>query len=129
MAQSLRDSDDGWSILYIVCHLHDYEQIYTERARLMLELSNPTFIAVPSNDELSERHQYQNQNMREMLEDYLSRRQTFIKLLESLTDEQWVRQGIHLQTGEATVLSLAINAALHDIDHLGQIVQAIGDNV
>ena len=125
MAQSLRDGDDGWSILYIVCHLYDYEQIYSERARLMLELNNPTFPVVPSNDELSEQHQYQNQDMREILDGYLTRRQEFIKLLEGLSDEQWARQGVHRQTGESTVLHLAINTALHDIDHIGQIVQAM----
>jgi uncharacterized damage-inducible protein DinB len=129
MAQTLRDGDDGWSILYIMCHLYDYEQIYTERARLSLELNNPTFPVVPSNDELSEQRQYQNQNMREILDGYLIRRQEFIKLLESLTDEQWARQGIHRQTGESTVLHLAINTALHDIDHIGQIIQAMGDNL
>ena len=129
MAQSLCDGNDGWNILYIVCHLYDYEQIYTERARLMLELNNPTFPVVPGNDELSEQHQYQNQDMGEILDGYLTRRQEFIKLLEGLSDEQWARQGIHRQTGESTVLHLAINTALHDIDHIGQIVQAMDDKL
>ena len=125
MAQSYTDGADGWSILYIMCHLYDYEHFYTERARLMLELDNPTFPQVMSNDDLAQHRNYAGQSLHDTLESYLTKRREFIQLLEGLSEEQWARQGNHPQTGEVTVLTLAVNTALHDIDHIGQIIQAI----
>ena len=125
MAKTYTDGADGWSILYIMCHLYDYEHFYTERARLMLELDNPTFPQVMNNDELAVHRNYAGQNLRDTLESYLTKRREFIQLLEGLSDEQWTRQGNHQQQGEVTVLTLAVNTALHDVDHIGQILQAI----
>ena len=109
-----------------MCHLRDYEQLFYQRAQLMLKNDNPTFPNV-SNELLIEQNAYDRQDVHEAFQDYLQKRREFIGLLESLTDEQWSRRGIHPQTGETTVLTLAINTALHDINHIGQIVQAMGD--
>jgi hypothetical protein len=64
--------------------------------------------------------------MRQVLDVYIQKRRDFTGLLESLTSEQWMRRGIHPATGETTILTLALNTALHDIDHMGQIVQTFG---
>jgi hypothetical protein len=68
---------------------------------------------------------YAGQSLHDTLESYLTKRREFIQLLEGLSDEQWARQGNHQQQGEVTVLTLAVNTALHDVDHIGQILQAI----
>jgi hypothetical protein len=125
MAKSYTDGADGWNILYIMCHMYDYEHFYTERARLMLELDNPTFPPVMTNDDLAIHRQYAYQNLHDTLASYLTKRREFIQLLEGLTEEQWARQGVHSQQGDVTVLTLAVNTALHDVDHIGQILQAI----
>lgn len=35
-ARALRDGPDGWSVLWIICHLCDIEAIFTQRVRDLL---------------------------------------------------------------------------------------------
>ena len=41
-----RDGADGWSVLEILCHLRDYQAIFAERIRRILEEELPTFTAL-----------------------------------------------------------------------------------
>jgi hypothetical protein len=123
-ARTLRDGDDGWSVLFIACHLHDYEQIYTQRVYAMLEQHNPTF-AVTENEELVRLNNYAAQDLRQILAGRQERRHAFIALLEGLTDAQWLLPGLHPAQGPATVLDVAINTGLHDVDHIEQITRCL----
>jgi hypothetical protein len=93
-AITLRDGPDGWSVLYIVCHLRDLETVFIQRAQDLLATPNAT-LAVVSNEELIRLGDYDAQDMRAVLAAYLERRQEFIALLEALDDEQWMRFGAH----------------------------------
>jgi hypothetical protein len=120
-AATLRDGPDGWSILYILCHLRDVELIFTKRAQDLLERPNPTFTVV-SNEELIAQGRYGDQEARAVLEQYFAHRRAFIALLESVADEQWRLAGTHPQQGPATLLDVAVNTGLHDVDHSEQII-------
>ena len=124
-AQQYTDGPDGWSVLYVMCHLADYEFIYYERVQLMLETDEPLFPDV-NNDDLIRDHDYAARKLREEYRRYAEQRQVLIAVLEGLTDEQWARRGMYPTAGEATVLSLAINVALHDLNHIEQIVHTLG---
>jgi uncharacterized damage-inducible protein DinB len=126
-ARTLRDGSDGWSIHYIVCHLRDVEELFTQRVRDLLAQPNPTF-AITSNEDLIRQNNYDGQDYETALNDYLERRQTFISLLEALADEQWLLAGTHPQQGPATLLDVAVNTGLHDIDHIEQIVRCLADS-
>jgi hypothetical protein len=123
-AATLRDGADGWSVLFVVCHLRDYEVIYRERVDAMLAEDNPTFVVV-SNEEWERRGAYAEQDMWAVVANLRARREGLIALLETLSDEQWRRPGLHPQQGPASVLEVAINVGLHDIDHLEQIVRCL----
>ncbi len=123
-AEQATDGPDGWSVVFIVCHMRDYEGIYAERVRWMVEQDVPEIPAPLSNDELIRIHDYTSASLREALEDYLQQRKQFIGYLVGLTADQWQRTGI-IGSGESTVQDIAINAALHDINHLDQIVKAM----
>lgn len=123
-ATSLRDGDDGWSVLYIMCHLRDVEAIFTQRARDLLERPEPIFQVTP-NEELIARGDYGAQSLRAVLAEYTARRAAFIALLEPLTDDQWLRSGSHPDQGPATLLDVAINSGLHDVDHQEQIIRCL----
>jgi len=43
-----------------------------------------------------------------------------------LSDEQWERRGQHPYFGETTILTQAVNNAIHDLDHIEQIARALG---
>lgn len=123
-ARSLRDGPDGWSVLWIVCHLRDIEAIFTQRARDLLAAPNPVF-QVTENEELIRRGDYDRQDLRAALEAYLAGRRAFIALLEPLSEEQWLLAGTHPSQGPATLLDVAINTGLHDVDHLEQIARCL----
>lgn len=123
-ARTLRDGPDGWSILWIVCHLRDVETIFTQRARDLLAAAAPVF-SVTENDELIRRGDYERQELGDALEAYLAGRRAFITLLEPLDDAQWLRTGTHPSQGPATLLDVAINTGLHDVDHLEQIARCL----
>jgi hypothetical protein len=123
-AATLRDGEDGWSVLYIICHMRDVEEIFTDRARSLLAEPSPIFRVV-SNEVLIERGNYAAQDLRTALAAYTARRAAFIAMLEPLADEQWLLSGTHPEQGPGTLLDVAINSGLHDVDHQEQIIRCL----
>lgn len=123
-ARALRDGPEGWSVLWIVCHMRDVEAIFAQRARDLLAAPDPLF-SVTENDELIRRGDYERQELQAALEAYLAGRRAFISLLEPLDDAQWLLSGTHPSQGPATLLDVAVNAGLHDVDHLEQIARCL----
>jgi hypothetical protein len=123
-AARLRDGDDGWSVLEVMCHMRDIELIFTQRARDLLERQSPIF-QVTLNEELIARGDYAAQDLRAVLAEYKSLRAAFVALLEPLTDDQWLLAGTHPSQGPATLLDVAINTGLHDVDHQEQIIRCL----
>jgi hypothetical protein len=123
-SHTLRDGADGWNVLFVVCHLRDYEAACRERVEAMLAYNNPTFEVV-TNEEWERRGNYAQQDMWAVVANLRARREGLITLLDSLTSEQWCRPGLHPQQGPATVLDVAINIGLHDVDHLEQLARCV----
>lgn len=123
-AMTLRDGDDGWNVVFIVCHMRDVERIFIQRVCDLLAGPNPTFAVIP-NDELMRRRDYTTADLRQTLAEYELARREFIALVEPLTDEEWLLTGLHPSQGPATLLDVAINSGLHDVDHLEQILRCL----
>jgi hypothetical protein len=122
-AATLRDGPDGWSILYIVCHLRDLEDGFMARVHTLLNEQPDAVLKGIDIHALAEHNNYAAADLREALATFATRRAQFIAMLETLNDEQWLLAGIHPEQGPATVLDVAINTGLHDIDHIEQIVR------
>lgn len=124
-ARSLRDGADGWNAVEILCHLADFESIFFERARTMLAQDNPHF---PSVDQLAlvGTNRYSEQDLDDVWRRWTREREAFIDWLAGLDEEQLARPGVHPETGDMTILQLAINTVLHDIDHLEQLGRVLG---
>jgi hypothetical protein len=118
----LRDGPDGWSILYIVCHLRDYERIVARRVALILTEDDPVIPAI-DNDALAREGDYAGQALTAVREELRADRAALLARLAALDDGQWARVGQHPQQGAGTLLAVAINTGLHDIDHLEQIAR------
>jgi hypothetical protein len=121
--QAANSWDGDWNVVYIVCHLRDLEAAYIQRIHMMLESDNPTF---PSNDQREMARSYAGADLRNALAEFEALRREFIALLRSLSDDQWERRGQHPYFGETTILTQAINNAIHDLDHIEQIARALG---
>lgn len=118
------DGPDGWSVLFIVCHLRDYETIFLERVQRAVEEDKPQ-LAYRSNDDLIRDNDYANQDFNEVMTHLTSLRQSTLAYIRPLTDEQLARTAIHPVWGENTALDYIVNIALHDIDHTEQIIRAL----
>lgn len=123
--QATNSWDGDWNVVFVVCHLRDLEGAYLERIHMMLQGENPTF---PANDPraMAIERGYAGADLHTALAEFETLRREFIALLRSLTDEQWERPGQHPYFGETTILTQAINNALHDLDHIEQISRALG---
>jgi len=125
-ARKAIDGDDGWSVVEIVCHLRDMEAVYTARAQRMVEADYPHLPTV-DHLELVVKNDYAHQDMQKMLADFVKKREAFIAWLQTLNDDQWKRRGVHADYGEYSVTELAINSALHDVNHIEQILKALAN--
>ncbi len=123
--QALNSWDGDWNVVFVVCHLRDLEAAYLQRVHMMLQEDNPTF---PANDNqaMAIERKYAEANLRTALSEFEALRREFIALVNSLTEEQWERRGQHPYFGETTILTQAINNAIHDIDHIEQIARTLG---
>jgi hypothetical protein len=124
-AQQATDGPDGWSVLETMCHIHDVEDIILERAQLILNQDNPALPRL-DNEEAARRRDYPNRNLSEEFNAYLDSRRRFVAMLFTLSNEQWHRGGVHPEYGQIDMLQMAMNDALHDINHFEQIARSLG---
>ena len=127
-AQHMRDGADGWSVLEIMCHVRDYQEIFFERIRLMAETERP---AITPYDEaarlaLVTEHQYDQQNLRAVYADYCGTREKLIGYLSELRPDQWQRVGTHPLFGEDDVSVEVFHTISHDLDHSEQMGRVAG---
>jgi hypothetical protein len=119
-----RDGGGGWTVLEVVCHLRDYDDIFRERGELMLAEEHPTF---PVYDHLAMvvERAYNEQDLTAVYQTLQHSRTQFIQFFENLDEAQWLRTGQHVDHGRYTLESLAAHVAWHDANHLEQITRII----
>lgn len=111
---------DEWSIIEIVTHLADAEEMVVKRVERMLTEDDP---ALPAYDpaQLAEASGYRSRNISEELNRFESVRGSLTSRLEGLDDSGWGRTGQHEEVGEITVEGMTAHMAAHDAIHLAQI--------
>ncbi len=124
-ALSARDGVDGWTVLEVLCHLNDYEQVFFERAQQMVAVDYPRFENV---DHLAwvKDHRYAEQNLADVFASYVSRRRAHLAFLRGLSADQWQRRAFSVLWGEITLVEHTTNITLHDVNHTEQIIKALG---
>jgi hypothetical protein len=123
-AQTARDGQDGWTVLEIMCHIRDFETIYFERARSIVESDLPHSSRV-DHLALVGSNAYAQQNLSEVLSNYIELRQEFVNWLVSLPDEAWARKGVYNDLGEINLAESVTNTVLHDLNHIEQLVRSL----
>jgi hypothetical protein len=125
-ATTLRDGEDGWTPLEVLCHVRDFDVIFQDRVRLMLAEDNPSLTPY-DHVAMAEEKDYNNQDITQVLADLNRTRIEFAELFISLTDEQWERGGIHAEAGAITLTDSLIQVGHHDNDHIEQITRILRD--
>jgi hypothetical protein len=116
--------DGGWGIVEIIPHLRDWEEIYLQRANLVLAEERP---ALPGFDDSlwSIERDYRGQDPYETFASFSDLRGQLVALLRAAAPAQWERIGIHGYYGEITLHWLANHICDHDAEHLQQARDAL----
>ncbi len=120
----LHDGPEGWSIIEIVCHLKDFNEIFYNRAQMMLNEDNPRLPAYDHEQMVIEKD-YRNQDLAYTYLELSNKRKEFVEFFKSLDDNQWQRTGIHPERGHFTMLDALLQVGLHEMDHIEQITRIL----
>ncbi len=123
-ARTLRDGDEGWSIIEILCHLRDFDAIFYNRAIMMIEQDQPQLPGF-DHEAMAIERSYQQENLQTAYQTLRASRQRFIQFFEALTPEQWERGGVHPERDSFTMTDAAMQVGMHDLDHLEQITRVL----
>src|SRR5215213_8812917 len=124
-AQTATDGPDGWSVVEIVCHLRDWEDITYKRTRQILDEDYPQFSGLDAAAMARERD-YQHQDLRQTFDALVAKRRELVTLVSGLTDEPWQRRALHPVWGDISTLDSSLNVIFHDLNHIEQVVKALG---
>ena len=115
-----RPAPQKWSIREIVAHLADDELVGAYRIRLILSAPG-TAIQAFDQDLWARTGRYSTREITESLALYRTLRFANLKLLQSLTAEEWDMFGVHAERGIESLRDIAMYFAGHDINHFRQI--------
>ncbi len=119
-AQAARGGDENWSVVEVICHLHDAETRALEREQAMRDEDHP-FLAAYDQEAWAREYQYADQDLHTALQEFKTVRARRLALLESLTPDEWQRSGHHEEQGDITLQAHVLHIVAHDLVHLAQI--------
>lgn len=119
-----RDGGSGWTALETLGHLLEFDRLFAERVRLMLEMDNPA-LPFPNPDEQVRAANYNVQDPAEVLAGWVAARQALVALFEAVDDAGWDRAGQHPTRGAYGVEDQLLLIPWHDMNHLAQIVTTL----
>ena len=109
-----------WSAAEILHHLADSETTSGLRLRRLLVEDHP-LIQGYDQDAYAARLNYNQRDVGPALEAFRSARSTTAQLFDSMTDEDWLREGTHSESGSYTVEDWLKIYAAHAHNHASQI--------
>ena len=121
-----RDGGDGWTISEVLGHLADFDAIFHERARCVVETDDHP-ASFPNPNALVIEKGYARQDALDVLAQWKSNRVPYHDYLTSLPgdEEVWERPYHAKRGGGFTLNDQLMLTAYHDNDHLHQIVKII----
>lgn len=113
-----------WSAAIVLAHLADVEMVYGLRLRMVLTADRPWLAAILEG-EWADRLAHLEPAAKDSLQRWRVQRDANLRVLGSVTDGEWLREGVHQERGTVTVADLARIWVEHDQAHLGQIRRAL----
>ena len=143
-ALTRRPALSSWSATEIVCHLRDVEELFRIRFHTMLALDDPKILTLSADpgdleawgiggavghpldpDRWAEDRLYARDDFVHALAGFRRHRAETLALLNSLSDEQWLRGGMHSQRGRLALGDWVASLASHDDNHVDQLKRAL----
>lgn len=109
-----------WSLHQIVAHLADCELMFQVRVRLILFEDEPRLAAFDQ-DRWANGWVREDETWQQTFERFRTIRESTVRLLENIPEQDLRRIGIHSERGPQTPADYIILIAGHDLNHLHQI--------
>ncbi len=141
---SRRPDAANWSATEIMCHLRDVEELFRIRFHTILALDEPKILTLSADpedlaawgirgpvahpldpDRWADDRLYSRDDPGHALTGFRRQRRDTLALLTSLSDEQWLRGGIHSRRGRLTLADWVASLASHDDNHVDQLRRAL----
>ncbi len=113
---------DGWSARQVLAHLADFELVAAVRVQMMLSTDRPTLPSYGQEDFTARFGPLETPA--EALERLTVNRHATLRVLQTLTPEDWDRTGVHPQRGEEALRRTVEWLTRHDRLHLAQLREA-----
>jgi hypothetical protein len=123
-ARSAIGGDENWSVIEVICHLRDAEEIGFGRMQAMRDQDKP-LVASWDQNALALEKKYAEADLAPALTAFTKTRSEYVAALKALKPEQWERVGKHNETGDITVLTHALHRTYHDAIHCAQIARQL----
>ncbi|MEL7235901.1 MAG: DinB family protein [Chloroflexota bacterium] len=124
-ATTYRDSGDGWTVLEVLCHLRDMDEMFFNRAVMIATYDRPD-LPFYDHDEAAIVGRYNEEDKDAVYAQLATHRAMFAEWFHGLTEEQWLRSGNHPERPYPFTLTDALmQITLHDNEHLEQITRIL----
>lgn len=122
-ARAMEDARPGageWSPREVIAHLADAETVYGIRIRMIVGGDHPRL--EPYDQDRWAQRFATLETMRTAVDRWRVMRESTLRLLDSLTEDEWARSGVHAERGEESVDSQVAIMSGHDQQHLEQML-------
>lgn len=107
-ARAAKGGDEGWSVVEVLCHLRDAEEVSWERMRAMRDQDNPIILAYDQMA-LARERKYEEDDPALALVAFARLRAGHVAELAALRPEEWHRTGQHNETGEISIYTHTVS--------------------
>lgn len=113
-----------WSIVVVVAHLADVDDVMVARMRRILAETAPVIPDYDPEAAVAD-GTFQSLSLEDALERFEQARARYVAVLEELEPRDWFRPVIHETDGAFTVETFTARMIHHDIAHLAQIAERL----
>ncbi len=117
-------AEGEWSVVEVICHLRDVEEIAYHRFRALRDVENAT-VAGADADAMARERNYIADDLHKALSAFTQTHALHVAELTALQPDQWQRTGTHQSNGPISILNHSLHSAWHDTNHLAQITRQL----
>jgi uncharacterized damage-inducible protein DinB len=117
-------AEGEWSILEVICHLRDIEEVALNRFRAIRDQDDAVVTGADASA-LARAGNYIADDPARALAAFTEKRATHVAELKALQPDQWQRTGRHVTNGPLSILNNSLHATWHDTNHLAQIARLL----
>jgi DinB superfamily len=115
-----KPAPETWSMLEVLCHLRDVEQLFVERYGKVANHDRPQLRMIDQ-DALAAKLRYNEDDPAVALREFQVFRSETVALLAALAQQSWERVGLHPTRGDYSIAANAVMHIAHDANHLARL--------